>query len=318
VVAGTPRSDDGETAHDLWSMGAVSRHTGIGEHTLRAWERRFGFPDPNRLPSGHRRYTSHQVRQLAMIAKALDRGYRAGDVVPLSFAELEDLLRESGALAAEAGRGAQSVWIAAVMDATSRLDRNAVIGLLHREAAGTGLRVFLRERVAPLLEEVGEAWRRGDLRIRHEHFLSEVLEDVLRGIRSDLELAAAGEPVILATPPSESHALGLELAALTIMSSGRAVRMLGADIPVEEIEEAADAVGAIAVGLSVSLATAGEEVAAAVARLRELLDDRVVLWVGGSGAGLLRNLPTGVRVVDSLVDLEAALHQLPPVVAAEV
>jgi len=27
-------------ADQLWPMGAVTRRTGIGEHTLRAWERR--------------------------------------------------------------------------------------------------------------------------------------------------------------------------------------------------------------------------------------------------------------------------------------
>ena len=72
----------------LWPMGAVTRRTGISEHTLRAWERRFGFPTPVRLASGHRRYSSEQVRHLLMIAKALEAGHRAGDIVPM---ELRDL-----------------------------------------------------------------------------------------------------------------------------------------------------------------------------------------------------------------------------------
>jgi DNA-binding transcriptional MerR regulator len=46
---------DGETAS--LSIGDVVAATGIGEATLRAWERRFGFPAPRREPSGHRRYS---------------------------------------------------------------------------------------------------------------------------------------------------------------------------------------------------------------------------------------------------------------------
>ena len=72
--------DDADLEREqLWPMGAVTRRTGIGEHTLRAWERRFGFPDPVRLPSGHRRYPLEQVRRLALINTGdhiLD-GYRA-------------------------------------------------------------------------------------------------------------------------------------------------------------------------------------------------------------------------------------------------
>ena len=87
-----------ETEAQLWPMGAVTRRTGIGEHTLRAWERRFGFPAPHRLDSGHRRYPADQVQQLMLINAALNCGYRAGDVVPLGRTELEDLLRDCGAL----------------------------------------------------------------------------------------------------------------------------------------------------------------------------------------------------------------------------
>ena len=46
---GSTVSKDSEA--QLWPMGAVARRTGIGEHTLRAWERRFGFPAPHRLES---------------------------------------------------------------------------------------------------------------------------------------------------------------------------------------------------------------------------------------------------------------------------
>ena len=83
-----PGRRDSKTAADedpqLWPMGAVTRRTGIGEHTLRAWERKFGFPSPVRLESGHRRYPVEQVQRLLLIDTALNAGYRAGDVVPLA------------------------------------------------------------------------------------------------------------------------------------------------------------------------------------------------------------------------------------------
>jgi MerR family transcriptional regulator, light-induced transcriptional regulator len=54
----------------------VSDRLGVGVPTLRAWERRYGFPVPNRLPSGHRRYTEEQVRALDEVLRLRQAGVR--------------------------------------------------------------------------------------------------------------------------------------------------------------------------------------------------------------------------------------------------
>ncbi|HZX53728.1 MAG TPA: DICT sensory domain-containing protein [Ilumatobacteraceae bacterium] len=51
------------------SIGDLSRRTGIGISTLRAWERRHGFPVAQRLPSGHRRYTEQDVEALLAVSR---------------------------------------------------------------------------------------------------------------------------------------------------------------------------------------------------------------------------------------------------------
>lgn len=44
-----------------FGIGTLAARTGLTAATIRAWEERFGFPDPGRLPSGHRRYTDDDV-----------------------------------------------------------------------------------------------------------------------------------------------------------------------------------------------------------------------------------------------------------------
>jgi MerR family transcriptional regulator, light-induced transcriptional regulator len=82
------------------SIGDVVRATGLGESTLRAWERRYGFPQPQREPSGHRRYAADDVaRLLRVIAErergielpvAIERARAASTVVPSLFAQLRE------------------------------------------------------------------------------------------------------------------------------------------------------------------------------------------------------------------------------------
>jgi len=293
----------------LWPMGAVTRRTGIGEHRLRAWERRFGFPQPVRLPSGHRRFSADQVRHLLLIAEALRRGYRAGDVVPLPVGRVEELLRESGQLAEGSGELAPG-WVQRVLEAGRQFDREGVERELHHAAATLGLARFLRERVDPILVEVGRTWSCGDLQIRHEHFICEVVEDTLRGLRRSLGSPGGGRPVVLASPPGELHRLGLQIAGLVIAAAGRAEAILGSNTPVEEIVETAVTLDAVAVGLSLSPYSASGSAVAAVADIRRQLPSRTRLWLGGSGARTLEGLPPNVQVLDTLDSLDRALRAL--------
>ncbi len=292
----------------LWPMGAVTRRTGIGEHTLRAWERRFGFPQPVRLPSGHRRFSADQVRRLLLIAEALRCGYRAGDVVPLPVERLEELMRQSGRVDEATGELVPD-WLQGVLEAGRRFDREALAGELHRAAATLGLARFLRERIEPIMIEVGRAWARGDLQVRHEHFFSEVVEDALRGLRSSLG-AAGGRPVVLASLPGDFHRLGLQIAALVIAAAGRSETVLGSNTPVEEVVETAAALNAAAVGLSLNESAVSEDAVAAVADVRRRLPARTRLWLGGSGARTLDPLPVNGQVVDTLDHLDGALRTL--------
>lgn len=56
------------------TIGDVVRATGLGEATLRAWERRYGFPLPQREPSGHRRYPPEEVGRILRVIAERERG----------------------------------------------------------------------------------------------------------------------------------------------------------------------------------------------------------------------------------------------------
>jgi len=303
-------SQEGELADEqLWPMGAVTRRTGIGEHTLRAWERRFGFPDPHRLPSGHRRYTKEQVHRLVLINQALQCGYRAGDVVPLSLDRLQAIL-DGCAQSKPATAEVSAEWIDRLLDAARRLDRDELVAGLQRDATVLGVPGFLRHRVAPALTAIGEAWSSGTLEIRHEHFFSQVLEDTLRTFRVPLGSKNSGRPIVLACLPNELHTLGLQIAALAVVAAGRNVRIIGAHTPVDEIVEAAASVDAAVVGLSVSVSSVSEETSAEIVSIRDRLPSRTRLWLGGGGASRLEGIPVNVEVIGSLDELDRALDGL--------
>lgn len=56
------------------TIGQVAERTGLSEPTLRAWERRFGYPTPVRDSGGRRRYPVEQVTQLLEINRSRKAG----------------------------------------------------------------------------------------------------------------------------------------------------------------------------------------------------------------------------------------------------
>lgn len=77
------------------SISDVVERTGVAEGTLRMWERRHGFPMPERLPSGHRRYSEEQLELVRLVtggraaglslAVAIERARRQRQASPASL-----------------------------------------------------------------------------------------------------------------------------------------------------------------------------------------------------------------------------------------
>ena len=58
------------------SIGDVAERAGVSPGLLRMWEQRFGFPQPTRLPSGHRRYTDADVEAVREVLARQESGLR--------------------------------------------------------------------------------------------------------------------------------------------------------------------------------------------------------------------------------------------------
>ncbi len=65
---------------ERFSISQVVERTGVTEGTLRMWERRHGFPEPARLPGGHRRYRDRDIELILRVASERAAG------VPLPIA----------------------------------------------------------------------------------------------------------------------------------------------------------------------------------------------------------------------------------------
>ena len=75
TLNGSAQGAKGEDPAGL-SIGDLAERTGVSTATIRMWETRHGFPRPERLASGHRRYTEADVTALAHVVRRRDAGVR--------------------------------------------------------------------------------------------------------------------------------------------------------------------------------------------------------------------------------------------------
>ncbi|KAA3611914.1 MAG: MerR family transcriptional regulator [Planctomycetota bacterium] len=293
--------------HDLgddWvSIGDTCRETGLTPHTLRVWERRYGRPVPERLPSGHRRFRPEQVRWLRQVAEALSLGFRPGRILKLSDQDLQELLEQHRPAPVKEQR-----W-APLLELVRTYDRDRLVQALSLDWRDNGPRACLNQLIVPLVHATGRAWADGELEVRHEHFLTQVLEDMLRRFREDQPLRSQGTTAILATLETEEHGLGLQLVALVFALHGLKALILGPVVPMAQILAAASEHPRALVAISVSLSTGGPATSRQLVQLRDKLPPGTELLVGGEGAQRSGRGPKGIHFFQSLEGLDVWLTE---------
>jgi len=291
------------------SIGALSRLTGVPVETLRTWEARYGFPVPERKPSGHRVYSLSSIPRLRRIAEALSRGYRAGDVVGAPEDALAGLLEASASSVRQPSSRSAAFSGSApdLLRIIESFDADALTRTLLQDWTRLGPLEFVQTRIAPALREVGEAWKAGRLEIRHEHFFSEKVGDLLRSLRLPFEARATGPLVVCSSLPGEPHALGLQMASLILAVAGCRILYLGTEVPGAQVASLVKDLNARAVALSVSEASRGPGMSAQITGVRRMLPRRIDLLIGGDGAP--RSRP-GIEIIQDLGDLDVWARHL--------
>lgn len=295
------RSSEAIRNEDLLSIGDLSRATGITPDAIRSWERRYGRPRPVRRPSGHRRYTHEDLRWLRKVAHALGRGHRASIAVQADEAQLEALLADPTDAAKEEAHE--------LLDHVRAYRRTAISSALRETWSELGPYAFLSRTIVPLTTAVGRAWVDGEFDIRHEHFLTEILEDFLRARRLECDLDPGAPTLLLTTLPGERHGIGLQMVALVCALEGFRGQLLGTETPVAEIVRAAREAEVLGVAISVSVSSGGVETDRTLTDLRRVLPESMALIVGGTGACGPRRPVRGAVYVSTLDELGDLLRR---------
>lgn len=224
-----------------YNVKAVSHLVGIPPVTLRAWERRYGLPAPQRGAQGYRLYSEYDVRTLRWLKAQIETGLS----ISRAAQHLADLRQQGNDPALTLRREAAAQLPASAENLKQRCSEAWV--MLDAETAAETLRLafslysiekVLLEVIRPAMIEIGERWHRGELPIAVEHFATQFC---LRHLQS--MVSAAGAPsrpglIIAACAPGELHEIGLLMLVVMLRWRGWDVMYLGPNLKLERLDEA--------------------------------------------------------------------------------
>jgi methanogenic corrinoid protein MtbC1 len=269
------------------------------------WERRYGFPVPNRDANGERSYPADQVERLRLIKRLMDQGHRPGKLIATPAEQLRDLAPRRSP-----PRVQESVAEAGDLDELLALIRRQDVAgyqqAMQQRLARKGLQRFVQDTVAPLTRRVGEAWEDGSFEVFEEHLFTELTKRLLRLAISALAGGNRRPRILMTSAPEEPHVLGLLMAEALFALEGAECIPLGTQMPLLEIGRAAIAHKANIVALSFSTAFPQRQIPGLLQQLRLVLPSEMALWVGGGGIGRLEKMD-GVLLLAALDELAPAL-----------
>ena len=251
-------------------IGELSRRTGVPAPLLRAWERRYRLLQPERSEGGYRLYSESDVERIHAMRAHLDAGISAAQAARLA---LEPRGRDSS--------GARSL-LAALALALDNFDGAAAHDVFDRALSALTVDAVLGGVVLPYLADLGARWERGEASVAQEHFASSLLRGRLLGLARGWD-RGSGPRAVLACAPNELHDLPLIVFGLALRERGWRIVYLGADTPVETVEEVARSLDP---DVTVISATTSEPVRESLTALRRLARTTPLALAGPGASGV--------------------------------
>ncbi|MBW9263798.1 MAG: cobalamin B12-binding domain-containing protein [Candidatus Thiodiazotropha sp. (ex. Lucinisca nassula)] len=296
----------------IYSIGLISSLTGVKEATLRKWESRYGYPDPERSDSGRRYYSQTHLSNLISIKEQVDTG------IPIRKAikNLKNNILPGQVTDDRSFNGIKAYGMA--LEALKAHDLELCKSELRKILNKGDLIECVEQILAPMMVEVGECWYRGEISPYQEHCISSLLELALIEATMKKRVTRRGKNILLTTPYGELHTLGLSLLEIVLASIGGRCLNIGGGLSFQEVCKAVHAYSIEIVCISVSLYCKPRITHQYLAELRASLPKQVALWVGGQGINLMKSLPAGVTycaTVGEAADIYSSLprYNRPPV-----
>lgn len=216
-----------------FSIKDLENFSGIKQHTIRIWEKRYNLLEPDRTDSNIRYYDAKNFEKLLNISLLYNNGLKISKIAELSEKEL---IRKTDEIGQK--RFIDNAYHLYFKMAMLRFDV-ALFNETYQKLLGSKSIPYIFEKIFfPLLDKIGHLWQTSSIKPSHEHFISYLIQQKLNveitGLQQNVK--PAEEVYVLFLPKGEIHELGLRYLQYQLVAQKKNCVYLGSSMSLSHLQ----------------------------------------------------------------------------------
>lgn len=234
----------------LYNIGVITRMTGISKATLRAWERRYGFPESDRTSGGHRLYSERDIIRLRWVKNRIDQGMQTAQAIralkhqetkggfesgpekhkPIDFDDIAAPVEFTESISP-----LMTVYQRRLFQSFMNKDTQAADQLIGEALVSSPPETLILDVIAPTLVHIGHAWENDKIDVAVEHLATNYLRNRLMMWMLSGPPARTISPIVLACAPGEWHEMSLLIMGTLLRRRRWPIAYLGQSLPIKDL-----------------------------------------------------------------------------------
>lgn len=215
-----------------YTIKDLEKISGIKAHTIRIWEQRYKFLQPQRTETNIRSYSAEELKVILNVSLLNKYGFKISHIDKMSSEQMEEKIMALSQLDAQKER-----VVNALIKEMVGLNMVAFERQLDLYIGQKGIEKTITEIIFPYLERVGILWVTNHINPAQEHLATNIVrQKIILGIEKLPPLVNYTKRIVLFMPEGEYHELGILYVHFLLKQRGVYVDYLGANVPMVDLK----------------------------------------------------------------------------------
>jgi len=215
-----------------YTIKDLEKISGIKAHTIRIWEQRYQFLQPQRTETNIRTYSSDELKTILNVSLLNKYGFKISLIDKMSAEQMEEKILSLNQIDAQKERVVNALIKEMVSLNMANFERQ-----MDTYIGQKGIEKTIIEIIFPFMERVGILWITNHINPAQEHLATNVIrQKIILGIEKLPPVLHYTKRIVLFMPEGEYHEIGLLYVHFLLKQRGFYVDYLGTNVPMIDLK----------------------------------------------------------------------------------
>lgn len=215
-----------------YTIKDLEKISGIKAHTIRIWEQRYQFLQPQRTETNIRTYSSDELKTILNVSLLNKYGFKISHIDKMSADQMEEKILSLNQIDAQKERVVNALIKEMVSLNMANFERQ-----IDTYIGQKGIEKTILEIIFPFMERVGILWVTNHINPAQEHLATNLIrQKIILGIEKLPPVLQYTKRIVLFMPEGEYHEIGLLYVHYLLKQRGFYIDYLGANVPMIDLK----------------------------------------------------------------------------------